>query len=345
VKDPGSFQRAAAKVGYTFNWFYADAEHIAYYNSGNNPVRAKGVNHDFPTSAKFEWRGWNPDTWQARFTGFDAHPQAVDQDYLVNWNNKQAKAYRSSDANAYSSTYRSVQLEDRVKAGIANGRKMTLPELVDAMEEAGTGDLRAYVDLPLALRVIGTPKDPALRAAVAELSAWLKAGGQRRDKDRDGTYEHSRAIKILDAWWPLWVKAQFEPALGPKAFKVLTDTVAIDNSPNGGGEHHGSAYQGSFYGYVSKDLRTTLGERVKGPYSRRYCGLLKHCRRALRQSLKAALKVENPYTGDALCKDGDQWCYDAVRQRPTGGATQPLIHWINRPTYQQVNEIQRRLPR
>ena len=33
-----------------------------------------GVNHDFPVAAKFEWRGWNPDTWQARFTPFDAAP-------------------------------------------------------------------------------------------------------------------------------------------------------------------------------------------------------------------------------------------------------------------------------
>ena len=41
VKDTASFQRAAAKVGYTFNWFYADAEHTAYFNSGLNPVRAR----------------------------------------------------------------------------------------------------------------------------------------------------------------------------------------------------------------------------------------------------------------------------------------------------------------
>jgi hypothetical protein len=238
-----------------------------------------------------------------------------------------------------------VLLEDRVKAGIAGGRKLTLEQLVDAMEEAGTNDLRAYVDLPLALRVIGRPSDPALRDAVARLRAWVKAGAQRRDRDRDGKYEHAEAIKLLDAWWPLWVKAQFEPALGPKAFKVLTDTVAIDNSPNGGGEHHGSAYQGSFYGYVSKDLRSVLGDRVKGPYSRRYCGTLKRCRAALRNSLRAALRAENPYTGDPYCKDGDQWCYDAVRQRPTGGATQPLIHWINRPTFQQIAEIPKRVPR
>ena len=55
------------------------------------------------------------------------------------------------------------------------------------------------------------------------------------------------------------------------------------------------------------------------------------------------------YGGDEVCekagKPADQWCFDAVRQRPTGGASQPLIHWINRPTFQQANEIQRRVGR
>ena len=139
VRDAATFQRAASKVGYTFNWFYADSEHIAYFNSGANPVRAKGVDHDFPVGGEVRVAGWNPDTWQARFTPFTEHPQAVDQPYLVNWNNKQARGYRSADANAYSSTYRSVMLEDRVKAGIAGEKKLTLPKLIDAMEVAGDG--------------------------------------------------------------------------------------------------------------------------------------------------------------------------------------------------------------
>jgi hypothetical protein len=49
-KDTASFQRAASKIGYTFNWFYADSEHIAYFNSGANPVRAAGVDHNFPVA-------------------------------------------------------------------------------------------------------------------------------------------------------------------------------------------------------------------------------------------------------------------------------------------------------
>ncbi|HWK26299.1 MAG TPA: penicillin acylase family protein [Solirubrobacter sp.] len=329
VRDAASFQRAAAKVGYTFNWLYADAEHIAYFNSGANPVRAPGLDPDFPVAARFEWQGWDPSTWQSRVTPFAQHPRAVDQPYLISWNNKPARGYRSG---VYPSTYRSVLLSDRVR-----GRQhLTLAQAIDTMELAGTTDLRAWVDLPLALRVIGTPQDPQLRAAVAKLRAWRRAGGLRRDHDRNGVYEHSDAIRILDAWWPLWVKAEFGRALGP-AFGVLARTVPVDNPPG----HVGSAYQGAWYGYVSKDLRTTLGDRVRGRYSRRYCGSLAACRTALRRSLKAALKVRRVYPADGICKAGDQWCHDAVQQRPIGGTTQPLIHWVNRPTYQQANEILR----
>ena len=204
VHSPESFQRAASKIGYTFNWFYADAEHIAYFNSGANPVRARRVNHDFPVAARYEWRGWDPEAWTARFTAFRRHPRVIDQRYLVNWNNKQARGYRASDSVTYSSTYRSVLLEDRLKRAIRGGRRLTLPQAVDIMELAGTSDLRAHAVLPLALRVIGRPRGK-LGAAVAELRAWRRAGGLRRDHDRDGVYEHAerdpdpgRVVAALD---------------------------------------------------------------------------------------------------------------------------------------------------
>jgi hypothetical protein len=34
-----------------------------------------------------------------------------------------------------------------------------------------------------------------------------------------------------------------------------------------------------------------------------------------------------------------------VRQRAVGAINQPLIHWINRPTFQQVIEIKKSAPR
>jgi hypothetical protein len=141
--------------------------------------------------------------------------------------------------------------------------------------------------------------------------------------------------------------------LGPTALQKLRSVVELDNAPNNHGGHLGSAYQGGWYGYVRKDLRTVLGRKVRGRYAREFCGRgrLKRCRRALRRSLRAALAVPRSelYGGDEVCRqagrDGDQWCYDAVRMRAVGGATQPLIHWINRPTYQQANEITARVGR
>jgi acyl-homoserine lactone acylase PvdQ len=353
ITGPESFARAANKVGYTFNWFYADSERISYFNSGANPVRARRIDHDLPVKARYRWRRWDPDAWSSAVTPASKHPQVVDQRYLVNWNNKQARGFASSDTNAYSSAYRSQLLSDRVRRAIRGSRKLTLPRAIDIMELAGTDDLRAHVALPLALRIIGRPNEARLRAAVATLRAWHRSGGLRRDHDRNGVYDHSDAVALLDAWWPLWVKAQFEPVLGPTALEKLRSVVEFDNAPNNHGDHLGSAYQGGWYGYVRKDLRTVLGRKVRGRYAREFCGRgsLKRCRRALRRSLRAALAVPRSqlYGGDEVCReagrDGDQWCYDAVRMRPVGGATQPLIHWINRPTYQQANEITARVGR
>jgi acyl-homoserine lactone acylase PvdQ len=344
VRSPATFQRAANKIGYTFNWFYADSKHIAYFNSGANPVRAKRTNHDFPVRARFEWRGWNPDAWLARFAGFKRHPRVIDQRYLVNWNNKQARGFRASDTVMYSSTYRSVLLEDRVKRAIRGARKLTLPKAIDIMEVAGTEDLRAHTVLPLALKVVGRPRDAKLRAAVDVLRAWRRAGGLRKDADRNGVYDHTDAVRIMDAWWPRLVRAEFQPVLGRAAFAQLAATVDFDNEPNTHGEHVGSAYQDGWYGYVRKDLMSVLGRKVRGPYSRRYCGSgsLKRCRRALRGALRKALTMPagQLYGGDPKCPNADQWCFDSVVFRAVGGATQPPIHWINRPTFQQANEIQ-----
>src|SRR5829696_2330716 len=193
IKGPEDFQRAANDIGYTFNWFYVDPKHIAYYNSGQNPVRRKGLDPNFPVwgKRKFEWRGWNPDLATQRNTPFARHPQVVDQRYLVSWNNKQAKGFRGADSNTYSSAYRSLLLEDRLKPLIKGPRKAALPGMIDAMELAGVSDLRAHVDLPLALRIIGRPKDPALRRAVDSLRDWRRRGGLRKDTDKDKVYDQS----------------------------------------------------------------------------------------------------------------------------------------------------------
>jgi acyl-homoserine lactone acylase PvdQ len=358
IRGPKDFQRAASKIGFTFNWFYADHSHIGYFNSGNNPVRAARTSTHFPVSSAFEWRNWNPDLATARYTAPKTHPQSIDQSFFANWNNKQARGYRAADDNfSYGSIYRSQSLADRIRRGIRGSAKMSVTELIDAMEGAGTVDLRATKVLPFALRVLGKPRDPKMRHAAARLRAWVRSGGHRLDRNRDGTYERSEAVSILDRWWPKWLRAQFRPTMGAAVYKRAQSLERQDDDPNLEGEHHGSAYQTGWYHYAQKDLRRVLGRRVRGKLSRVYCGgsgkrqgTRRKCQARLRASLKRALNQDPAvFYKDKTCEDyempSSQWCYDAVRQRPVGAINQPLIHWINRPTFQQIVEVQKEAPR
>jgi hypothetical protein len=359
IRGPRDFQKAAGLIPFTFNWFYVDSKHLAYQNAGANPIRASGVDPSLPVLGEraYEWRRWNPDGPRTSLVDIStprkARPNVVDQSYIADWNGKQAHGYGAADGNwGYGPVYRSKLLDDRVRKLVSGPRKAALPELAEAMADAATVDLRGDSVLPWALRVLGRPSDPALAGAVAKLQAWVDAGAHRLDADGDGSYDHADAIRILDAWWPLWMRAQFEPVLGKPLFDAMAAVHELDNHPNNHGDHVGSAWQGGWYSFAQKDLRTLLGAHVRGRWSRTYCGkgLLSRCRRALGGSLKAALAAD-PATlySDGVCagagRDGDQACFDAIWHRPLGGVTQPLIPWQNRPTFQQVVEIPTQLPR
>jgi hypothetical protein len=230
------------------------------------------------------------------------------------------------------------------------------------MEGAGTVDLRGSEVLPYMLDVVGTPSDPALLNAVNTLRAWTQSGAHRRDHDHNGVYDDAAAVRLMDAWWPRALDAAFQPALGSTLFNAVKGMQAhgFDNEPNNHGQHLGSAYQDGWYGYMQKDMRTILGLPVQGHYSRIYCGQgdLAACRTALRTSLQAGLAdtAANLYDENhsmagvqrvARCPaaSSDQWCFDSVAYRALGGINVEPHHWINRPTFQQVVEVQGHRPR
>ncbi|MFD8809023.1 penicillin acylase family protein [Streptomyces sp. NPDC059597] len=349
VKGPEDFQKAAQHINYTFNWFYADSRHTAYYNSGDNPVRADGVDSEFPAWARpdYEWRGWNPEGNTADYTPASAHPRSVDQDYYISWNNKQAKDYAAAPWGE-GSVHRGDLLEDRVSKLAAAGG-VTRTKLVQAMAGAALADLRAEDVLPELLKVVNSSPvtDSAAASAVSRLQAWVTAGAQRKETSAGSKkYADADAIRILDAWWPLLVKAEFEPGLGTDLFSAFTANLPVDEAPSAGhgptGSHAGSSFQYGWWSYVDKDIRSVLGESVQGPLARTYCGdgSLTACRDALIGTLKQAAgrTAAQVYPGDDQCSAGDQWCADSITQRTLGGIKHGKISWQNRPTFQQVVE-------
>ncbi len=350
VNSPETFQKAVQHINYTFNWFYADSEHTAYYNSGDNPVRAADVDADFPVWARpaYEWRGWEPGTNTADYTPPDEHPNSIGQDYYVSWNNKQAEDYSAAPW-GNGSVHRGDLLDDRVRK-LVDGGGVTRASLVKAMAEAGLTDLRAEDVLPKLLKVLDSAPvtDPAVAAAVTKLKDWVAAGARRTETSAGSEkYTHADAIRILDAWWPRLVKAQFEPGLGSGLYTAITANLPVDESPSAAhgatGAHAGSAFQYGWWSYVDKDVRAVLGEQVQGGLARTYCGggTLAGCRDVLTGSLEeaAGLTAAQVYPGDDTCAAGDQWCADSVVHRALGGIGHGNVSWQNRPTYQQVVEF------
>jgi acyl-homoserine lactone acylase PvdQ len=356
MKNPQDFMNAAYHIGYTFNWFYADDKHIAYFNSGQNPVRAPHTDPLFPTWAQDAWPGLHPAAQMTpasvteQQTPQSAHPQTVDQPYLTSWNNKQAPAYNdTATAEEYSSIFRSQLLDQNINTQLTqSGGKMTLADLINAMGNAGTQDLRGVEVLPYVLQIIGHPSDPALANAVDDLRTWAASGAHRINRAHPGAsgdYEQTDAVRIMDAWWPLLVRADFGSVLGSNLLGQVESDFPIDDPPanNHAGAHTGSSFDVGFYGIVQKDLRAVLGDKVAGPLNRIYCGggSLAQCRSALEASLSQAI-AESPqqvYPADSACAAGDQMCADSIQFRPIGVITQPLIEWVNRPTFQQADEI------
>jgi len=352
VTGPAGFKKAVSKINFLFNWSYVDSEHIAYALSGWMPQRAKGTSPDFPLlgTGKYDWQGYKPANRTASWLPFAKHPQAVDPPFLVSWNNKQAPGWAAADDKySYGPLFRSQMIADKVKAATRGGKKMTIAQLVQAMEEPATQDLRGYRLLPTILEAIGKPRSPKMRQALATLRAWQKQGAHRRDLDRDGVYEENEAVQLMDAWWPKLLEGEFKPVLGAKAYTALEGLVRT-------GSYTGASptepdFNDGWWSYVSKDLRDLFGPKPKGAWSRIYCGKgsEKRCRAMLRRTLRAALKVSPRQlygSGDGACAPNPRpSCFDQNRPQAIGGIDLDPFPFQNRPTFQQVATPTVRLPR
>src|SRR2546430_3525601 len=145
MADAQGFQRAADTVGYAFNWVYVNANEAAYYNSGLNPVRAPGADPNLPVraDAAYEWRNWDPEANTPHYTPPAQHPHDVNQDYYVNWNNKQAADYSAADGSfGFGPVFRADLLDGPTKAAVHSGQKLDRAGVGRIVEDAANTDLR-----------------------------------------------------------------------------------------------------------------------------------------------------------------------------------------------------------
>lgn len=330
------FREAIHAIEFSFNWFYLDADDMGYQHSCRCPKRSTSIDPYRPAWGNGSW-DWNG------FLGPEEQPTTKNpaQGYVISWNNKPAPGFRAHDGNfSFGPTYRSHMLERRVVDALETG-KVDRAQIVEAMSEASTVDLRGQEVLPYVLDVMGTEPpagvDPRASDMLARLSTWVDGGAHRRDHDADGAYDEAQAAAVIDAWWPRMCHAIFDESSGGaiEAFGLgLDDAERL--------HHTGSAFQAGFYGHVQKDMRQLLGGPVDGAWSRTYCGDgdIDACKDALWDSLSAAAADLEAEFGSASVDDWRRaMAYETVQYRALGVATVPDQPWINRPTFQQVVQI------
>ena len=337
-----AFREATGEhIDYTFNWFYVDADDVGYQHSCRCPVRDPRIDPYFPAwgTGEHDWQG---------YLDADAQPHARNPDsgYIVSWNNRQAPGFGANDGNfSYGPVHRSLTLSNRIEERIAaseadGGSPVTRADVVEVMIDAATVDLRGAAVLPLLLEVMGEPPEGAADRLLdlrERLEIWSDLGAHRADRDGDGEYDDAVAPAVMDAWWPLVVGAVFGDAGAP--FDALD--VSIDDHPGG---HGGSAFASGAYGQVVRDLSTVLGAGLDNApaFSRPYCGA------GDRDRCSAVLWASLGEAADALAEEFETpevaaWqravADDEIRYQSLV-AGMPPMDWQNRPTFQQVVQLE-----
>ncbi len=133
---------------------------------------------------------------------------------------------------------------------------------------------------------------------------------------------------ISDALWRPVADAVMRPVYGD-----LTDDLSDVRSLNGA----------AGLSYVDKDLRTLLGDPVRGRFNLSYCGdgSLDACR----ASLWAAVEQVAGSLAASQGSEPSSWTGPAARTGFAPGLIPDTIRATNRPTFQQVLEFAGTRPR
>jgi acyl-homoserine lactone acylase PvdQ len=323
VHNVHQFFRAADLTPQTFNSFYIDDKDIGVFTSGLVPILPYNADQDLPLNGtgNEEWRGWVP---------FKDHPQRINppSGEIINWNNRTEAGYEAPDDNWL---YGPVQRVSLLMRNLGNGGNITPAQVVSAMNEAATQDVPEATDELVLSKLLHGGRAPNPRDAkmLALLDLWHRQGSSLLDRTGNGQITAPGAA-ILAAGWPLLARAWASAVLGPKLTAELNSFDPIQQPPPNGQEK-------SWIGYINKDLRTMLGEHVRGKYAVRYCGdgNLKLCRKLMWGAINTAGNELQAQQGP----DPSDWLASATAQKIKfiPGILPYTMAYTNRPTgIQQV---------
>jgi hypothetical protein len=167
----------------------------------------------------------------------------------------------------------------------------------------------------------GPAPSPLAAKVVDVVDDWVRHDAPVLDADNSGRYDDAGPA-IMNLLWGQIADAVVRPRLG--------DQTADFDAIRGLGSLSGESI-------VDKDLRTLLGDPVRGKFQLRYCGKgdLAACRASLWDAVTRVAIVGVLQQG----ADPAAWRTSARRTTFTPGLIPDTFRVTNRPTFQQVLEL------
>ena len=252
VHNVHEFFQAANQTPQTFNSFYVDDRDIGVFTSGDVPIRPPDVDPGLPTegTGKHEWRGG---------IDFAQHPQGINppNGEIVNWNNRVAAGLPRVRRQL------GARLDPARRAAHRQHQRREADPRVGHLGDERGGDAGRADHAAVAGALEGARGGPRpARASSSSRSArhsGTSEGGSRLDRDGDGKIDapgrRDPGRGVGSSSRTAWA----EPVLGDLDRPTSrTPTRPFDAPP--GGQYSG------WHIYMDKDLRSLLGEPVKGTF-------------------------------------------------------------------------------
>lgn len=209
---PPAVERIGAKVTNINMYLMDKTGRLAYVHSGRYPQRAAGHDSRLPAvgDGRADWTGLRP---------YADNPKTLDpaQGFIVNWNNRPAQNWRSSDLwnLTWARADRAQVLIDAVRAA----RGGTVQQMVDINQRSTFAD----VNLPFLLPYLESAlADRALEGVPARALAVLKGwDGQWLADDRG---QFGPAATLMEAWVEALLEAVFKDDVGEASWHLFAAT-------------------------------------------------------------------------------------------------------------------------
>ena len=188
------FEREAARMAITINWYYADRDgNIGYLLTGLYPKRPRTQDFRLPASGEggMEWRGFYP---------FSNNPQVYNpkSGFIANWNNMSHPGYNNSDYLYWSAEDHVAEITER----LTRQAKMSAEDLWEINRGTSFADANARFFVPLIVEAAqGLSKDSDEWRAVQLLKDW-----DRRSAASAAEKLESPAATIFRAWIPAMLR-------------------------------------------------------------------------------------------------------------------------------------------